>query len=148
MRKHPILKPLDHYISIEQTCDQRQLPQDQGSYWNFRKGLYADQDIKDKGSRPVTSELGCPVLRSKKDLSYSYSYSSRKQFMEYSTLHFSRDLPYQERGSAVERTLCKVSSMPNVPTVLKHQAMHVCFRCKFNGEFSGDGGRSFVMFQP
>ena len=29
MRKHPMLKPLD-----------------QGSYWNFRKGLYVDQDIK------------------------------------------------------------------------------------------------------
>ena len=32
MRKHPMLKPLDHYILIGWTCDQRQLPQDQGPY--------------------------------------------------------------------------------------------------------------------
>ena len=44
-RKHPMLKPLNHYILNGWTCDQRQLPQDQGSYWNFRKGLYVDQDI-------------------------------------------------------------------------------------------------------
>ena len=77
MRKHPMLKPLDHYILIGQTCDQKQLPQDWGPSWNFRKGLYFDHDIKDEGSRPVTSEssaksstvkeFGCPVLRSNKD---------------------------------------------------------------------------------
>ena len=117
-RKHPTLKPLDHYILIGQTCDCRQLPQDQGPYWNFRKCLYVDQDIEDEGSRPVTGELGCSVLRSNKDPSYSYS--SRKQFMEYSALHSSHDLPYQERRSAAERTLCKVFSVPNVPSVLKH----------------------------
>ena len=71
MRKHPILKPLDHYILTGWTCDQRQLPQDQGPYWNIRKGLYVNQDIKDKGSRLVTSELECPVLRSNKDPCYS-----------------------------------------------------------------------------
>ena len=53
-----MLKPLDHYILIGRTCDQRQLPQDQGPYWKFRKGLYVDQDMEDKGSRPVTSDLG------------------------------------------------------------------------------------------
>ena len=115
MRKHPMLKPLDHYILIGQTCDRRQLPQDQGPYWNFRKGLYVDQDIEDEGSRPVTSEVGCPVLWSNKDPSYNYS--SRRQLMEYSTLHSSCDLPYQERGSGAERTLCNVFSVPNV---LKH----------------------------
>ena len=34
---------------------------------------------------------------------------------------------HQERGSAAERTLCKVPSMPNVPSVFKHQAMCVRF---------------------
>ena len=126
MGKHLMLKPLDHNISIGWTCDQRQLPQYQGPYWNFRKGLYVDQDIKDEGSRPVTCELGCPVLGSNKDPSYSYS--SRKQFMEYSTLHSSCDLPYQERRSAAERTLCKVFSVPNVPSVLKCQTVCVTFQ--------------------
>ena len=152
MRKLPMLKPLDHYILIGWTCDWRQLPQDQDLYWNFKESLSDEEDIEDEGSRPVTSkcsaksstvrEFGCPVLRSNKDPSYSYSYSSRKQFMKfYSTLHSSCDVPYQERGSPAERTLCKVPSMPNVPSVLKHWAMCIHFRHKF----SGDGGRSFIL---
>ena len=103
-RKHPMLKPLVHYISIGWACDQRQLPQDQSPYQNFRKGLYVDQDIEDEGSRPVTGELGPPVLRSNKDPSYSYS--SRKQFMEYSTLHSNHDVPYQERGHCAAWPVC------------------------------------------
>ena len=73
--------------------------------------------LRTKVPNLVTNELGPPVLRSNKDSSYSFS--SRKQFMEYSTLHSSCDLPYQERGSAAERTLCKVCSMPKVCSVLK-----------------------------
>ena len=58
--------------------------------------------LRMNGSRPVTGELGPPVLRSNKDPSYS----SRKQFMEYSTLHSSHDVPYQERGHCAAWPVC------------------------------------------
>ena len=45
-RKYPTLKLLGHYISIGCPCDQRQLPQDQDPYWNFKKGLYVKDGSK------------------------------------------------------------------------------------------------------
>ena len=107
MGKHSMLKPLDHYILIGWTCDQRQLLQDHGLYWNFMKGLYVGQDIEDKSSRPVVGEYPIHQITSN---------NSRKQFMEfYSTLHSSHDVPYQERGSAAESTLCKYPACPMCP---------------------------------
>ena len=86
-RKDPILKLLGHYISNGWPCDQRQLPQDQDSYWNFNESLSVKDEIKDKGSRPVVGEFftKSPIeLRSSNDPCYS----SREQLMEFYPTHY------------------------------------------------------------
>ena len=50
-RKDPTIKLLIHYISNGWPCDQRQLPQELHSYWNFREDLPVKDGIVTKGSR-------------------------------------------------------------------------------------------------
>ena len=50
-RKDPTLKLLMHYISVGWPCDQRQLPQELHTHWNYREDLSVEDGIATKGSR-------------------------------------------------------------------------------------------------
>ena len=50
-RKDPTLKLLMHYISVGWLCDQRQLPQELHTYWNYKEDLSVEDGLTTKGSR-------------------------------------------------------------------------------------------------